>query len=356
MRAPKGAGGRKARHGNDRKYGGRSKTTPSRSSSRKRQPPKQRAAVTEEVVNHAKEELDRDKRFGHQVFLPRVPKENAALEALETILRLPRRGVRTIRSRELEVFDTGSSDDFKKAKAAVETIVRDRLDGYADAKNFNLQAVAGENDRALDGGLYGSNVELDRERLAGNKFVPWHRDTTHNEKKTIAKVKKYKKDVVKNVTETDKLTCATYIVGILCDDVCITDNPTLIALGSQHEEKDVQTNNAQVIRENYVKVPIVGPKHGVFLFDAKCFHSTLSFAYCGEGGNGETLRRSSRGGGHSSAAPETVEKYLVHFDAWKRSKDDKKVRQLIMTTVVGKDLYQYEALRNTLVGRETVRS
>ena len=51
-----------------------------------------------------------------------------------------------------------------------------------------------------------------------------------------------------------------------------------------------------------------------------------------------------------------VEKYLVHFDAWKRSKDDKKVRQLIMTTVVGKDLYQYEALRNTLVGRETVRS
>ena len=83
MRAPKGAGGRKARHGNDRKYGGRSKTTPSRSSSRKRQPPKQRAAVTEEVVNHAKEELDRDKRFGHQVFLPRVPKENAALEALD---------------------------------------------------------------------------------------------------------------------------------------------------------------------------------------------------------------------------------------------------------------------------------
>jgi hypothetical protein len=319
---------------------------------RKRQRPKQRAAVTAEVVRRAKEELDRDGRFGHRVFLPRVPGEKAA-EALKTILGLPRKEVRTVRSRKLEVFDTESRDDFKKAKAAVETIVRDRLGGYADAEDFNLQAVEGQNGFALDGGLYGSNVELDRERLAGNKFVPWHRDTTHNEKRTIAEVKKYKK----NVTETDELTCATYIVGILCDDVYITDNPTLVALGSQHEEKDVQTNNAQVIRENYVKVPIVGPKHGVFLFDAKCFHSTLSFAYCGEGGNGETLRRSSRGGGHGSAAPETVEKYLVHLDASrKRSTDDKKVRPLIMTTVVGKDLYEYKKLRNTLVGRETARS
>ena len=232
--------------------------------------------------------------------------------------------------------------------------MRERL-GYADAKDLNLQAVAGQNGFALDGGLYGSNVVLDRGRSAGNKFVPWHRDTTHNEKRTIAEVKKYKKKYKKKkVPETNERTCATYVVGILCDDVYITDNPTLVALGSQHEEKDVQPNNAQVIRENYVKVPIVGPKHGVFLFDAKCFHSTLSFAYCGEGGNGETLRRSSRGGGHGSAAPETVEKYLVHLNAYrKRSTDDKKVRPVIMATVVGKDLFEYKKLRNTLVGRET---
>jgi len=306
-----------------------------------------------EVVRRAKKELDRDARFGQELFLPRVPKGEAALKALETIMGTPRKEVRTARSRKLEVFVTSSRDDFKKAKAAVETIVRDRLGSYADAEKCNLKAVAGNNVSALDGGLYGSNVELDRERLAGNKFVPWHRDTTHNEKQTIAKVKKYKKKFVKNVTKTDELTCATYIVGILCDDVYITDNPTLVALGSQHEEKDVQTNNAQVIRENYVKVPIVGPKHGVFLFDAKCFHSTLSFAYCGEGGNGETLRRSSRGGGHGSAAPEMEEKYLVHFDAYrKRSTDDKKVRPLILTTVVGEDLYEYDELRSTLIGQE----
>mmetsp|Transcript_6817 Transcript_6817/g.27859 ORF Transcript_6817/g.27859 Transcript_6817/m.27859 type:complete len:182 (+) Transcript_6817:186-731(+) len=151
-----------------------------------------------------------------------------------------------------------------------------------------------------------------------------------------------------------KRTCATYVVGILCDDVSITDNPTLVALGSQHEEKDVQKINAQVIRKNYVKVPIVGPKHGVFLFDAKCFHSTLSFAYCGEGGNGETLRRSSRRGGHGSVAPETEEKHLVHLGAsGNQSTDAKKVRPVIMATVVGKDLFEYEELRNTLVGRET---
>ena len=32
--------------------------------------------------------------------------------------------VRTVRSREFEVFNTKSLDDFKKAKAALETIVR----------------------------------------------------------------------------------------------------------------------------------------------------------------------------------------------------------------------------------------
>jgi hypothetical protein len=262
--------------------------------------------------------------------------------------------VRTVRSREFEVFDTKSLDDFEKAKAALETIVRDRL-GDADAEDFNLQAVAGQNGFALDGGLYGSNVELDRGRSAGNKFVPWHRDTTLNEKQTIAEVKKYKekeykkKYKKKKVPETNERTCATYVVGILCDDVSITDNPTLVALESQHEEKDVPENNAQVIRKNYVKVPIVGPKHGVFLFDAKCFHSTLSFAYCGEGGNGETLRRSSRRGGHGSVAPETEEKHLVHLGAsGNQSADAKKVRPVIMATVVGKDLFEYEELRNKL--------
>ena len=356
MRSQKTARGGKGTHGNDRKRGGGgiSKKKSAGSPLPLTQRSKQRAAVTEVDVERAKDVLDSEQRFGRQVFLPRLPRGELAKEALDTILKLPRKEVRTVRSREFEVFDTRSLHDFEKAKAAVETIVRDRLGSYADAKKFNLKAVAGNNGFALDGGLYGSNVELDRERLAGNKFVPWHRDTTHNEKQTIAKVKKYKKNVVKNVTKTNERTCATYVVGILCDDVYITDNPTLVALGSQHEEKDVRENNAQVIRENYVKVPIVGPKHGVFLFDAKCFHSTLSFAYCGEGGNGETLRRSSRGGGHSSAAPETVEKYLVRFGAYrKRSTDDKKVRPVIMATVVGEDLFEYEDLRNSLVGRET---
>ena len=358
MRSQKTARGGKGTHGNDRKRGGGgiSKKKSAGSPLPLTQRSKQRAAVTEADVKRAKDVLDREQRFGRQVFLPRLPRGELAKEALDTILKLPRKEVRTVRSREFEVFvpdDFEKAKAFKKAKAALETIVRDRLD-CEEAENFNLQAVAGEKKYALDGGLYGSNVELDRERLAGNKFVPWHRDTTHNEKQTIAKVKKYKKNVVKNVTKTNERTCATYVVGILCDDVYITDNPTLVALGSQHEEKDVRENNAQVIRENYVKVPIVGPKHGVFLFDAKCFHSTLSFAYCGEGGNGETLRRSSRGGGHSSAAPETVEKYLVRFGAYrKRSTDDKKVRPVIMATVVGEDLFEYEDLRNSLVGRET---
>ena len=350
MKRQKTANGGKGTHGNDRKRGRISKKPPAGPPLPLTQRPKPRAAVTEADVKRAKDVLDREQRFGRQVFLPRLLRGNLAKKALHTILGLPRLKVRTVRSREFEVFNTKSLDDFKTAKAALETIVRDRL-GDADAEDFNLQAVAGQNENALDGGLYGSNVVLDRGRSAGNKFVPWHRDTTLNEKRTIAEVKKYKK---KKVPETNERTCATYVVGILCDDVSITDNPTLVALESQHEEKDVPENNAQVIRKNYVKVPIVGPKHGVFMFDAKCFHSTLSFAYCGEGGNGETLRRSSRRGGHGSVAPETEEKHLVHLGAsGNQSADAKKVRPVIMATVVGKDLYKYKKLRNRLVGRET---
>ena len=257
MKRQKTANGGKGTHGNDRKRGRISKKPPAGPPLPLIQRPKQRAAVTEADVKRAKEVLDRDGRFGRQVFLPRLLRGDLAKKALDTILGLPRLKVRTVRSREFEVFDTESLDDFEKAKAALETIVRDRL-GDADAEDFNLQAVAGQNENALDGGLYGSNVELDRERSAGNKFVPWHRDTTLNEKRTIAEVKEYKekeykekykkKYKKKKVPETNERTCATYVVGILCDDVSITDNPTLVALGSQHEEKDVQKINAQVIR------------------------------------------------------------------------------------------------------------